>query len=126
MKPAIQDFRVDLGSYVNPESHSRKSFVLGAGSQLLNNDDVLVSQLVPKKPFPFNPVVMQTKWRFIEGYQGNDTVRGWREYDSIYHAVFADLRGSPGYPKGEAYSTVPQGLVLPACDPDRWQTFRGG
>ena len=45
-------------------------------------------------------------------YQGNDTVRGWRDYDSIYHAVFACMRGSHGYPKGRAYSTVPEGLLL--------------
>ncbi len=32
---------------------------------------------------------MPTKYRFIEGYQGNGTVRGWRDFDSIYHAVFA-------------------------------------
>ena len=61
---------------------------------------------------------MRTKYRFIEGYQGNDTVRGWREYDSIYHAVFADMRGSGGYPKGEAYSTVPQGLLLRPAIPN--------
>ena len=62
---------------------------------------------------------MQTKYRFIEGYAGNDTVRGWREYDSIYHAVFADMRGNTGYPKGDPYSTVPQGLLLrPAIPSD--------
>ena len=61
---------------------------------------------------------MRTKYRFIEGYQGNDTVRGWREYDSIYHAVFADMRGSNGYPKGDAYSTVPQGLLLRPAIPN--------
>ena len=43
---------------------------------------------------------------------GNDTVRGWREYDSIYHSVFACLRGSVGYPKGHATDMVPQGLLL--------------
>jgi hypothetical protein len=69
---------------------------------------VLVTELTPKKPFPYEPFFMQKKFRFIEGYQGNDTVRGWRDFDSIYHAVFADMRGSPGYPKGEAYSTVPK------------------
>ena len=61
---------------------------------------------------------MRTKYRFIEGYQGNDTVRGWRDFDSIYHAVFADMRGSGGYPKGEAYSTVPQGLLLRPAIPN--------
>src|SRR5207344_306928 len=61
---------------------------------------------------PFQPFFMRTKYRFIEGYRGNDTVRGWREFDSIYHSVFADTRGSGGYPKGEPWSTVPQGLLL--------------
>ena len=116
-KPSIQNFRVDLGASVNP-APIREKLILGAGSQLLNNEDVLVTQLTPKKPFPFDPFFMRTKYRFIEGYQGNDTVRGWREYDSIYHAVFADMRGSPGYPKGEAYSTVPQGLLLRPAIPN--------
>ena len=116
-KPSIQNFRVDLGANVNP-APIREKLILGAGSQLLNNEDVLVTQLTPKKPFAFEPFFMRTKYRFIEGYQGNDTVRGWREYDSIYHAVFADMRGSPGYPKGEAYSTVPQGLLLRPAIPN--------
>ena len=117
-KPSIQNFRVDLGAYVNP-APIREKLILGAGSQLLNNEDVLVTQLTPKKPFPFEPFFMRTKYRFIEGYQGNDTVRGWRDFDSIYHAVFADMRGSGGYPKGEAYSTVPQGPVAASGDSER-------
>jgi len=110
-KPSIQNFRVDLGAGVNPAPLTEK-LVLGAGSQLLDNSDVLVTQLKPTKPFPFEPFFMRTKYRFIEGYRGNDTVRGWRDYDSIYHAVFADMRGSGGYPKGAAYGTVPEGLLL--------------
>ncbi len=110
-KPSIQNFRVDLGAGVNPAPLPEK-LILGAGSLLLDNPDVLVTQLTPHKPFAFEPHFMRTKYRYIEGYRGNDTVRGWREFDSIYHAVFADLRGSAGYPKGKAYSTVPQGLLL--------------
>jgi hypothetical protein len=116
-KPVIQNFRVDLGTWVNPMPAPDR-LVLGAGSELLNNEDVLVTQLTAKKPFPFTPFFMRTKYRFIEGYQGNDTVRGWRDFDSIYHAVFADFRGSPGYPKGKAYSTVPQGLLLRPAIPN--------
>ena len=56
--------------------------------------------------------MMRTKYRFNEGYQGNATVRGWRDYDSIYHAVFACVRGTGGYPKGLAYETIPSGLLL--------------
>jgi len=111
VKPAIQNFRVDLGAAVNPDP-LREKLVLGAGSALLDTSDVLVTELTPTKPFPFDPFRMQTKFRFIEGYRGNDTVRGWRDYDSIYHAVFADMRGSFGYPKGAPWSTVPEGLLL--------------
>ncbi|MBI4902481.1 MAG: DUF1592 domain-containing protein, partial [Acidobacteria bacterium] len=60
----------------------------------------------------------RTKYRFIEGYQGNDTVRGWREFDSIYHSVFACMRGSRGYPKGLAYSSISGGLLLRPAIPN--------
>ncbi|HVW87351.1 MAG TPA: DUF1592 domain-containing protein [Bryobacteraceae bacterium] len=120
-KPVIQNFRVDLGTNVNPAPLPEK-IILGAGSELLDNPDVLVTQLIPTKPFPFDPFKMRTKYRFIEGYRGNDTVRGWRDFDSIYHAVFADLRGTSGYPKGKAYSVVPQGLLLRPAIPSE-ETF---
>jgi len=116
-KPSIQNFRLDFGSGVNPTPVSEK-LVLGAGSTLLAPADFTVTQLTAKKPFPFEPFFMRTKYRFIEGYQGNDTVRGWRDFDSIYHAVFADFRGSGGYPKGKAYGTVPEGLLLRPAIPN--------
>src|SRR5262249_14287183 len=110
-KPTIQGFRVDFGAGFNPAPLPEK-LVLGAQSLLLENSDFVVTQPAPVKPFAFEPLAMRTKYRFIEGYRGNDTVRGWRDYDSIYHAVFADVRGSQGYPKGDPYNTVPQGLLL--------------
>lgn len=110
-KPSIQNFRVDLGAKINKEPCPDR-LILGADSLLLNNEDFVVTQLNAEKPFAFEPFFMQTKYRFIEGYQGNDTVRGWREYDSIYHSVFACMRGTHGYPKGRAYGTVPEGLLL--------------
>ncbi|MBL8237513.1 MAG: DUF1592 domain-containing protein [Bryobacterales bacterium] len=116
-KPAIQNFRVDLGASINP-APIPDELVLGANSLLLENKDFSVHQLTAKKPFPFDPFFMRTKYRFIEGYQGNDTVRGWRDFDSIYHSVFACMRGSRGYPKGLAYSTVPQGLLLRPAIPN--------
>ncbi len=110
-KPPIQNFRMDLGAGINAHP-CPDSLILGADSLLLNNADFEVTQPKLAKPFDFNPFVMRTKYRFIEGYRGNDTVRGWRDFDSIYHAVYACMRGSHGYPKGRAYETVPQGLLL--------------
>jgi hypothetical protein len=123
-KPVIQNFRVNLGAGINT-APIRDRLILGANSELLNPRDFTVEQLQANKPFSFEPFPMRTKFRFIEGYQGNDTVRGWREYDSIYHAVFADMRGNPGYPKGRAYSTVQQGLLLRPAIPNS-ETFDGG
>ncbi|HWE92757.1 MAG TPA: LamG-like jellyroll fold domain-containing protein, partial [Tepidisphaeraceae bacterium] len=120
-KPVIQKFRVDLGRQVNPAPLPEK-LILGADSELLDTPDVLVTQPIPVKPFPFEPFRMRTKYRFIEGYRGNDTVRGWRDFDSIYHAVFADMRGTRGYPKGKAYSVVPEGLLLRPAIPSE-ETF---
>ena len=110
-RPVIQNFRVDLGKAINPEPYPNK-LILGANSHLLANNNFLVRQLKPAKPFEYDPFLMRTKYRFIEGYQGNATVRGWREYDSIYHAVFACMRGNPGYPKGLPYQAIKDGLVL--------------
>lgn len=110
-KPVIQNFRMDLGAAINPEP-CPDDLILGALSRLLPNQDFIVSQLAPTKPFEYTPFFMRTEYRFIEGYEGNGTVRGWREYDSIYHAVFACVRGSDGYPKGSAWETIPEGLLL--------------
>ena len=117
-RPSIQNFRVDLGASINPEPLPGK-LILGASSLLLDNQDYVVKELTPSKAFSFERSRMRTKYRFIEGYKGNATVRGWRDFDSIYHSVFACMRGSPGYPKGLPYSTVPEGLLLrPAITSD--------
>jgi hypothetical protein len=110
-RPVIQSFRMELGKDVNTKPFPEK-LILGANSRLLDNKDFQVTELEPKKSFDYDPFKMRTKYRFIEGYRGNDTVRGWREYDSIYHAVFACMRGTDGYPKGKAYETIPEGLLL--------------
>jgi hypothetical protein len=116
-KPVIQNFRMDLGRAINPTPCPDK-LVLGALSFLLNNDDFMVTELTPKKPFDYQPFFMRTRFDFIEGYVGNDTIREWRKFDSIYHAVFACMRGSPGYPKGEAFNVVPGGLLLRPAIPN--------
>lgn len=110
-KPTIQNFRMDLGASINSQPCPDK-LILGALSMLLNNEDFIVTELQPKKPFEYQPFAMQTKFEFIEGYVGNDTIRAWKKFDSIYHAVFACVRGTPGYPKGEAVQAVPSGLLL--------------
>ncbi len=110
-QPVIQNFRVDLGASINPNP-CPDNLVLGALSVLLANQDFVVTELSPDKPFAYQPFAMRRAYEFIEGYQGNDTVREWRKFDSIYHSVFACMRGTNGYPKGEAYRTVPAGLLL--------------
>ena len=109
--PIIQNFRMDLGAGLNRDPLAEK-LILGANSHLLENTDFSVTQLTPIKPFHFEPFRMQTAYDFHEGYRGNSTVRGWRHYDSIYHAVFACMRGTRGYTKGQAYETIPTGLLL--------------
>lgn len=110
-QPAIQNFRMDFGAAINPQP-CPDSLVLGALSMLLNNNDFVVTEPTFEKPFAFQQFRMRTKYDFIEGYAGNDTVRGWRTFDSIYHSVFACVRGTPGYPLGEPYQVVPEGLLL--------------
>lgn len=109
--PVIQNFRVSLGRAINPNPCPDK-LILGADSLLLENDDFVVTELKPIKTFDYKPFAMRTKYDFLEGYEGNSTVRGWKKYDSLYHAVYACMRGSHGYPLGEAYQVVEAGLLL--------------
>ncbi|MEE3373161.1 MAG: DUF1592 domain-containing protein [Planctomycetota bacterium] len=110
-RPVIQTFQMELGKGINPTPIA-DNLILGAGSVLIDKADVVVKELAPDKAFPYTPFSMKQDFQFIEGYQGNDTVRGLREFHSIYHAVFACMRGTNGYPRGAAYETVPGGLLL--------------
>ena len=110
-KPVIQNFRMEFGAAINPQP-CPDTLVLGANNALLNNADFVVTELKPTKPFDYQPFAMQTKFEFIEGYVGNDTIRAWKKFDSLYHSIFACVRGTPGYPKGEAHQVVPSGLLL--------------
>ena len=109
--PVIQNFRMDLGAGINQQPCPDK-LILGADSLLLENSDFVVSELTPVKPFHFQPFEMQKTFEYIEGYVGNDTIRGMRKFEGIYHNVFACMRGTRGYPKGDAYQVVPDGLLL--------------
>ena len=110
-KPTIQNFRVDIGKGLNAEP-CKDNLILGANSLLLENPDFQVHELEPNKSFAYQPFKMRRSFDFIEGYEGNGTVRGWRKFESIYHAVFACMRGTEGYPKGKAYEVVNEGLLL--------------
>ena len=116
-KPSIQNFRMEFGKSINPDPLTEK-LILGANSHLLPNEDFTVRELTPKKSFGFTPFRMQKQYRFHEGYQGNSTVRGWREYESIYHSVFACMRGSRGYPIGKPYEMIDEGLLLRPAIPN--------
>ena len=116
--PRIERFRVEFGRGVNP-APAPEGLVLGHISQLVASADVLVTEPPPEKPFPFEAAPLTRHFRFIEGYQGNDTVREWRAFDGIHHAVFACLRGSDGDdvrrivdPRGRNAEVVPEGILL--------------
>lgn len=109
--PEIQSFQMAFGRQINPNP-CPDALVLGANSLLLPNSDFVVTEDLPQKPFAYEPFQMQRSFRFIEGYVGNDTIREWKEFNSIYHAVFACMRGTPGYPVGLPNESAPDGLLL--------------
>ena len=110
-KPVIQTFRMDLGRDINATPSPAK-LILGAGSHLLRNADFKVTELAPMKPFAYEPVEMKREFDFIEGYEGNSTVRGQCHFSGLEHAVFACVRGTDGYPRGEAVSLVAGAMLL--------------
>ncbi|MGK0189667.1 MAG: hypothetical protein ACI9R3_005484 [Verrucomicrobiales bacterium] len=108
-KPKVQKFRVELGKAINPAPYAGK-LVLNGG-RLFSTHNYIVNQPIPQKPFAFEPVEMKTHFKFIEGYNGNPTVRGWRNFESIYHSVFA-VRIGKGYSE-----LIGEGLLLKPAPP---------
>lgn len=118
-KPRIQCFRVELGSGINEEPIAET--IQLNGPALLPKTNFQVRQSVPDKPFAFDPLAMQTRFRFIEGYKGNSTVRAWKEFEGLYHSVFVGMIGSHtkgGYNYGRSSHMVPEGLLLRPRSPE--------
>ncbi|MED5419348.1 MAG: DUF1587 domain-containing protein, partial [Verrucomicrobiota bacterium] len=101
-KPRIQCFRVELGSGINRNPVAEP--VQLNGPSLLAKADYVVRETRPGKSFPFEPLAMRKKFRFVEGYRGNATVREWKEFNGLYHSVFAALIGkyTGGYNYGRS------------------------
>ncbi len=117
-KPRIQCFRVELGSGINKEPVPEKLQLEGPG--LMTKTEFRVREVPADKPFPFEPLAMQTKFRFIEGYAGNATVREWKEFEGLYHSVFAAMIGkyTGGYNYGRSAHMVPEGLLMRPRSPE--------
>ena len=122
--PRIQCFRVELGSGVNQSPSS--DHVELEGPRVLPRSDYWVREVLPDKPFPFEALAMQRKFRFVEGYRGNATVRGWKDFEGLHHSVFAAIIGkhTGGYNYGRSAMFVPEGLLLRPRSPDT-DTVRG-
>lgn len=118
-RPQIQCFRVELGDGINQVPVP--DHIQLEGPALLSKNDYIVREVVPEKPFPSEPLAMRKHYRFNEGYRGNATVRGWKDFDGLYHSVFAAIIGkyTPGsYNYGRSAHFVPEGLLLRPRTPE--------
>ena len=115
--PTVQNFRIDLGENCNPDPYKER-LILGANSNLMSTSHFLLTELDIQKPFPVIPFRMRKEYDFIEGWEGNATVRGMRSYDNLAHSVFCCFRGAGGYSKGQtAYEIVSDGVLLRPSKP---------
>ena len=84
----------------------------------MSTSHFLLTELDIQKPFPVIPFRMRKEYDFIEGWEGNATVRGMRSYDNLVHSVFCCFRGAGGYSKGQtAYEIVSDGVLLRPSQP---------
>ncbi|MDP6859909.1 MAG: DUF1592 domain-containing protein, partial [Verrucomicrobiales bacterium] len=124
-KPIIQNFKVILGSNINPQSHKDKLIL--NGGRILPNQDLKITQQTPIKSFPFTPFRMKDEFDFIEGYKGNGTVRGWRNFKGIHHAIFGVMIGSGGgFKQKNSYQMVKEGLLLRPALPGIYSNWSPG
>ncbi len=115
--PTVQNFRIDLGKNCNPDPYKGK-LILGAGSNLMSTAHFQLTELDAPKSFPVVPFRMRRKYDFIEGWEGNATVRGMRSYDDLAHSVFCCFRGAGGYSKSQSpYEIMEDGVLLRPSKP---------
>ena len=117
-KPRVQCFRVEFGSGVN--QHPVPEKIQLNGPRLLRKTEYTVREVVPEKPFAFEPLAMQKRFRFIEGYIGNGTIRQWKDFEGLYHTVFAAQIGqhTGGYNYGRSTVMIPEGLLIRPRSPE--------
>ncbi len=118
-QPEIQCFRVELGAGVN--KNPTKDRVVLNGPRLFPQNQFKIYEVLPEKPFAFKPKKMQTKFRFIEGYIGNPTIRAWKDFNGLHHSVYASMigkhtRGGMNY--GRSFHMVEDGLLLRPRSPE--------
>lgn len=102
-KPVLQRFRIQFGKATNTNPCPDKLTL--NGGDILPNADLIVTEPRPPKAFPFDFFQMPTELQFVEGYDGNSTVRGWRTFKGVYHSVFGVRIGSGG-------EMIPEGYLL--------------
>ena len=88
-------------------------------ARCLNNTDMLMTEPPLTKPFAFDRHLMQTKYRYIEGYQGNDTVRGWRRIrQHLSRCICAICAAAADIRKGRRSAWFPKGMLLRPAIPN--------
>ena len=95
--PTIHHFLVELGKDINPNINPKQEPVaLGYIADPIKPEDYRYSEPALQKPFEHTLYRRRTHYIFDEGYRGNATVRGEKEFTDIFHSVFVDMRRSNG------------------------------
>ncbi|WDE97902.1 DUF1592 domain-containing protein [Lentisphaera profundi] len=106
-EPEIMNFKIDFGSSANP-SH-REQLTMGPGAQLIPTHEYKVSEPTPIHKYPFIHRKLKTDYVFSEGYKGNSTVKGDKEFKGLFHAVYPEMRSNKGKVIKEGVTLSPRG-----------------
>ncbi len=108
--PEIQHFRVDFGKNINPDINPKKEPIkTGFAGAPQKAEHYRYQELPLEKPFEYTLHKRRTNYIFDEGWNGNGSVPGPKEFHHIFHSVMVDFRGA-----GKKFQLLNNGYKLNA------------
>ena len=116
--PEIQSFRIDLGKEINKTPTTDK--IQLNGPSLLSVKDYFIYETIPRKDFSFNSLKLTKTYDFQEGYNGNATVREWKNFQGLHHSIFVGMIGrfTGGYNYGRSSIILTEGIAIRPRSPE--------
>ena len=102
-KPEVMKFKIDFGFNIHQEH--KESLTMGPGGRLIPTNHYKITAPTPERNYDYTHIKLRDEFVYNEGYKGNSTVKGDKNFKGYHHAVYPELANFQG-------KIVPQGMML--------------
>ncbi|MCM8531792.1 MAG: DUF1592 domain-containing protein, partial [Lentisphaeraceae bacterium] len=101
--PEVMKFHVDFGHFINPTL--KEKITMGPGSRVIPTEHYKITAPIPVRSYGFTHRKLKDKFVFNEGYIGNGTIKGRKEFLGYHHAVYPEIDNFKG-------KIIPEGIII--------------